>query len=633
MADSESTAQRTLGNYEILTELGRGGMGVVYKARDLSLQRYVALKVLPRHLASNEVHVARFVREARAAAQLNHPNIAHVYDIGSGQGRYYIAMELVNGQALAERIRAHGPIPCQEALEITRQVAEALAVAHAAGVIHRDIKPANIMIDEAGRVKVMDFGLAKFQGATTGISMTGAVLGTPLYMAPEQFQGTNVDERADIYSLGVTLYEMLAGEPPFNADTPLGLMYQVVEKPIPDLATLVTVPPVAVRQVVARMTAKKPEDRYPSAQALLADLASPPGEERKRPPRNAPSQWEEFQAGCGELLDKVNLSWALPVVGVLLVAGLLWSVTQSQGTRTGAVTQGQDFTEDLGNGFTVSMVWIQSGSFEMGDAKDVGGRVNDDLRPVHTVDLDAFWIGKYEVTVGQFKRFVQETGHRTPSEIAGKGWGPTDDGMGSWQENINWKTPGFALTDEHPVPMVSWNDAMRFCEWLAKKTGRTYTLPTEAQWEYACRAGTTTTYSWGDNADDGAAYLNAADRSLREALPKIGWTAQWNDGYPFSAPVGRFRPNNWGLYDMLGNSSEWCLDWYGKQYYRDSPRKNPKGPEKSDPELRNGAWVGTKQRVMRDGGWHGGMMHNTCATRGKEYIDFGISGFRLVCLP
>lgn len=272
MGDSR-VARVKWGNYEILSEIGRGGMGVVYRAVDSVLQREVALKVLAPHLAGNPQYLARFMREARTAAQINHPNITHVYTAGEAGGQAYIAMELVKGQTLADQIRAQGPISSARALKTVREVAQALAAAHSAGIVHRDIKPANIMIDETGHVKVMDFGLARFQErATAGLTASGAMLGTPLYMAPEQIQGGEVDGRTDIYALGVTLYEMLAGVPPFEADTPIALMYQVLQQPIPDLTDCLPMPPPAVRQLVTRMTAKRQEDRPANAEALLAEL-------------------------------------------------------------------------------------------------------------------------------------------------------------------------------------------------------------------------------------------------------------------------------------------------------------------------------------------------------------------------
>jgi len=266
-------AGSVIDNYEIVAELGRGGMGVVYKALDRSLHREVAIKVLSPHLAGDPQFVDRFLREARAAAQLSHPNIAHVYAVGESSGHRYIVMEYIKGQTLAHWIRTQGALESSRALSIVREVADALSTAHSAGIVHRDIKPANIMIDGAGHVKVMDFGLAKLASATAGVTASGAILGTPQYMAPEQVQAREVDGRADIYSLGITLYEMLAGEPPFNADTPIGLMYQIVHEPLPDLGRLLPIPPLAVRHILAKMTAKKPEERYSTSEMVFSDLS------------------------------------------------------------------------------------------------------------------------------------------------------------------------------------------------------------------------------------------------------------------------------------------------------------------------------------------------------------------------
>ena len=268
MPSNDSLVGKTLGSYQIQREIGRGGMGVVYLAHEQSLRRVVAVKVLAARLTDDAAYVKRFIREARAAAQLDHPNIVTVHSVGERDGLYYIAMQYVEGRSLAQLIREKGPLDWRSALDITRQAAEALAEAHKRGIIHRDIKPDNIMIDEAGRVKVMDFGLARAASATTKLTADGAQLGTPMYMSPEQINGDPVDVRADIYSLGVMLYEMLAGRPPFQADTPMALMYQITHRPLPDVARLNATVPKIVAGVVAGMTAQQPEQRFPSAQTL-----------------------------------------------------------------------------------------------------------------------------------------------------------------------------------------------------------------------------------------------------------------------------------------------------------------------------------------------------------------------------
>ncbi len=315
----------TVGNYEILRELGRGGMGVVYKAHEQSLQRIVALKVLSPALAEDPVFVKRFMREARAAARLDHPNIVTVYAVGEHNGAYYIAMQYVKGQSVAERIREEGQLDVNEAFQIAREVAEALANAHGQSIVHRDIKPQNIMLDQAGRAKVMDFGLAKLLEANSDLTMKGDRIGTPMYMAPEQIRGKKVDTRADIYALGVVLYQMLAGSPPYKADTPLTVMRQVTEAepdPLEEFNSSVCKPLV---RVVQKMMAKDLDERYGSAEevardirAVIADPFDAPNAVPPRPlasPAPAPKRTEP-------LVTRRRMVSALGAVAVLAVVGL-----------------------------------------------------------------------------------------------------------------------------------------------------------------------------------------------------------------------------------------------------------------------------------------------------------------------
>ena len=264
--------RQRIGNYEILAELGRGGMGVVYKAYEVSLNRIVALKVLPERLSEDRAFVKRFQREARVAAQLVHPNIVTIHAVGEDADQHFIAMEYVKGDALSGLIKDEGQIEIRRAVRIVRQVAEALREAHDQDIIHRDIKPQNVMVDRAGRARVLDFGLAKALYTDTRLTADGAMLGTPQYMAPEQCEGAEVSARTDIYALGVTLFEMLTGQPPFEADTPMALMYQIAHRAASKPSSLNSEIPAELDRILAKMVAKKPEDRYDSAEALCADL-------------------------------------------------------------------------------------------------------------------------------------------------------------------------------------------------------------------------------------------------------------------------------------------------------------------------------------------------------------------------
>jgi serine/threonine protein kinase len=226
---------RTLGHYEILAELGRGGMGVVYRARDLRLDRLVAFKTLPGDATGDPEKLRRFVKEAKAASALQHPNVAPIYEIGEAEGVHYIAMELVEGGTLAEKIDRQ-PLEMAELLEIAVQVAGALDEAHSRGIVHRDIKPRNIMFTARGQAKVMDFGLAKMSRtmkapaedeATVTVTIPGLILGTVQYMSPEQALGRDVDERSDIFSLGVVLYQMVTARLPFRGATVAETLHQI----------------------------------------------------------------------------------------------------------------------------------------------------------------------------------------------------------------------------------------------------------------------------------------------------------------------------------------------------------------------------------------------------------------------
>src|SRR5579871_4546527 len=266
-----------LGPFEIITAIGAGGMGEVYRARDTNLDRNVALKVLPSALAHDTERLARFEREAKALAALNHPNIAQIYGVEQGA----LVMELVDGPTLAERLRA-GPIVAREAVEIALSMAEALEAAHSKGVIHRDLKPANIKLPGGGKVKVLDFGLAKRLEHTSeseetmamaGETGAGQIIGTLSYMSPEQAEGRNVGDRSDIFSFGVVLYEMLCGVRPFHGQTAVATLASILNGvPIPPRQIRPQIP-ASLERIVLQCLAKKPQERC-SASELLGELQS-----------------------------------------------------------------------------------------------------------------------------------------------------------------------------------------------------------------------------------------------------------------------------------------------------------------------------------------------------------------------
>jgi len=258
-----------IGHYRIVSELGRGGMGVVYKAHEESLNRFVAIKVLGEHLMEDPTQIERFIREAQSAASLNHPNIVQIYSVSEDNDLHYFAMEYVSGRSLQQILRTRGPLESEQVARIALQTASGLQAAHEQGIIHRDIKPANLLIDDRGLVKIADFGLALMGGAASRLTATGMFMGTPGYLSPEQCLDQEVDKRTDIYSLGVTLFEALSGKTPFVADSPLALLRQIVDVEPPDLGELNPEVDPELRAIVARMMAKDRNLRVASCGELI----------------------------------------------------------------------------------------------------------------------------------------------------------------------------------------------------------------------------------------------------------------------------------------------------------------------------------------------------------------------------
>jgi serine/threonine protein kinase/tetratricopeptide (TPR) repeat protein len=279
----------TVGRFEVLSELGRGGMAVVYKARQTDLDRVVALKILPPALTHDTGYVARFRQEARSAARLEHPHIMPIYEVGEANGLHYIAMKFIEGQTVKDLVAEEGALSVHKAASLLAQVGDALDYAHRRGVIHRDIKPSNMMVTAEGWVFLTDFGLARgTSGDTGGLTMAGTVMGTPEYMSPEQAQGLpNVGPPTDIYALGVVLYELLTGTFPFQADTPMGMLAaRLLQTPTPPRDVRGDLP-VAVEDVVMRALARKPEARFPSAATMVSALRAASGIGNAEPQRPA----------------------------------------------------------------------------------------------------------------------------------------------------------------------------------------------------------------------------------------------------------------------------------------------------------------------------------------------------------
>ncbi len=263
-----------LGRYEIIGELGQGAMGLVYKAKDPLIDRPLAIKTISLNLAMEEdkaEYEARFYQEAKAAGSLSHPNIVTIYDVGKSGDVAYIAMEFLQGRELRDVLNEYPLLPIDQVLDIVVQVAQGLAYAHEHGIVHRDVKPANIMVVRDGHVKITDFGIARMASASVR-TQTGMVLGSPKYMSPEQVLGKTIDQRTDIFSLGVMLYEMLTGQQPFVGDTINAIMYQTINTVPRSPNALNPAVPAMLNFIVAKALAKNPDDRYRDAEEFANDL-------------------------------------------------------------------------------------------------------------------------------------------------------------------------------------------------------------------------------------------------------------------------------------------------------------------------------------------------------------------------
>src|SRR5216683_2514777 len=319
MLSSEQTQSgegRTLAHYQLRSLLDKGGMGEVYLAEDPRLGRLVAIKLLARHLVRDETAKVRFLREARAASRLDHPNIGTIHDIGEQDGELFMVLALYEGETLKKRLE-RGALPAQEALGILRQVAQGLEAAHRVGIVHRDIKPANVLLTNAGIAKVLDFGLAKLVSDSQGHTMTqaGQVMGTPLYMSPEQLRGEAVDWRSDLWSFGALAYELLSGASPFQTDSTLATVSRILLEEPPSLISVPGVPG-RLAELVSHLLRKNPAGRPQNASEVLRRLEEGDGAGPSRP-----------RTGSLNTPERRGARWWTAVVvvaGLLLAVAALW---------------------------------------------------------------------------------------------------------------------------------------------------------------------------------------------------------------------------------------------------------------------------------------------------------------------
>jgi hypothetical protein len=575
-----------LGEFEILEHIGQGGMGAVFKARQTSLQRLVALKTLKPFVSDDPDYVARFHQEAVAAAALSHPNLVQVYAAGEAEGIHYFAMEYIEGESAQARLERKGRLDPLEAIAIGSHVAAALEHGwRKASLIHRDIKPDNIFLSEDGEVKLGDLGLAKTAGQTMGLTMTGACMGTPHYISPEQSEGMKgVDLRTDIYSLGCTLYHLLSGEPPYKADSAMAVMLKHVSAPVPDMRGVWPECPAELAAVVMKMMQKRPAERQQTHAEVGAELRHVYDLLSGHSVPDAVAVTQQQAAGTAR---KSNGALYAGLAAVVVVAAAAAAMFLGK-SKTGAgpvpplavAAKPIPAREDTHPTPAVSPTGsvLPKATKEAPFVNSLGMK----FVPVPIVSGP---------TAGQKVLFsVWDT--RVQDYAAYAGAKKVDD---AWtrqnRDGLNAERVPVGRELNHPVVGVSWEDAQGFCQWLTEKEiaegklskGLKYRLPTDEEWSWAVglppeldgtpaeKSGKNSVdFPWGKDYPPTKKVGNYADETFHGKFPKDAsdknkdqpWIEGYADGYATTSPVGSFPANAYGLYDMGGNVWQWCEDWF-----------------------------------------------------------------------
>jgi formylglycine-generating enzyme required for sulfatase activity len=561
--------------YEIKELIGQGGMGVVYRAFDKNRDEDIAIKLLLPSLTKNERALERFLNEARISSKLSHPNIVNVFDVQNDGDLYFLTMELLEGQDLRQimdnQTTVGRPFEIDDIKEYIQGITDGLNHAHKF-TVHRDIKPENIWITEEGEVKLMDFGIAQLQ-STSQRTQTGAAMGTAYYMAPEQLKGkSDIDGRADQYAVAVLMYELLTGEVPAG-------MIEPVNEARPDT-------PTPMVDAIHQALKPKPENRF----ANMDDFNEQVQRSKGGRGSNTGKKKSGSNSGDGSSEGAGNKSIIIILLIIFVaialgVGGGAYSRYIDEQARIKQVEKEKKLLSQL----NLQMQSIPGGSFKMGSKQE------KDEQPIHNVSIKPFKIMSKEVTVGQFRQFVDVTGYKTDAErnkhnksgcYINKDWKKHE-----YVKGYSWSNPSFNQTDNHPVVCVSYWDGEAFVKWLNKNTGQVFSLPSEAQWEYAARGGSNKKYHYGNSTSQLCQYGNVMDNT---PLPNGAvWTkrAKCDDGYLATAPVGQYQPNQFGLYDMIGNVAEWTQDCWNDSY-RGAPANGKAWKKGSCAErvLRGGSW-------------------------------------------
>ncbi len=638
----EDLTGKQLNQYQIVSPLGEGGMAAVYKAYQPSMERYVALKILPRHFASDPQFVGRFEQEAKVIASLQHPHILPVFDYGETDGYTFIVMPFVETGTLSDLLLGN-PLPLDQIRLITAQIGDALDYAHLRGIVHRDIKPSNILIDERGNCILADFGIAKMVEGTTEFTQTGGIIGTPAYMSPEQGLGDKPDGRSDIYSLGIILYEMATGRTPYQAETPMAIVIKHIHDPLLPPRSVNPQISEALERVILKALAKSRVDRYSTCaefvqaiQNLTADplgtvpaavkplpalatlieasdattppvMIQPPAPAPPPPasPTVEPSQqktrwipwavatvgifgigviailmiWFIFLNGPNDEAATVLLVPTPTTIEILQPTQTATSVPEIFETPPSTETPTQTLEPTLGIGATLLSPIDESVLVFIPAGEFIMGAADNDP------NADADELPQKTIFVDAFWMDQFEVTNRQYQTCVNSSACPLPaDAESATRYNYY----GDAEFEDYPVINVTWLDASTYCQWRGAR------LPTEAEWEKAARGDSGYLYPWGNTFEPMHSNY-CASTILCPDEPE--------DGYIDTAPVGSFAEgvSPYGVHDMAGNINEWVADWYDVNYFASLTDgfENPTGPESGEERSIRGGSFGLNATKLR----------------------------------
>lgn len=664
---------QNLGQYRVIEPIGQGGMASVFKGYQPGLDRYVAIKVLPPYYAHEPGFSARFEREAKAIAQLTHHHILPIHDYGQQDDLTYIVMQYIEGGTLKDLMGR--PVPLKEAARFVGEIASALDYAHQRGVLHRDVKPANVLIDQ-GRSRwslLSDFGLARMVEGTSQLTGSGVGIGTPQYMSPEQGQGKKVDRRADVYSLGVVLYEMATGRVPFEAETPFAVVLKHIADPLPLPSTINPGVPPEVERVILKAMAKEPDGRFDTAGALADALRkavsekpitiSPPAEMEATPPLTAeiaPPSAPDVVMSSAEDVSAPSPVTPIPVAPARS-RGWLWAVIAGLVALAGVAvvlvlagayailrpsqTPEQQADATVNAAQIAAVQDLETATAGAGSAaahtptprptSTAAATAGAQDRPTPTPDVETLtttreadgatmvYVPAGEFLMGSPPDEGYENEYPQHMYYLADFWiDQTEVTNAQYRMCVQAEAcqpvepcsddPNYGA-DDHPVVCVTWDQASAYAEWVG---GR---LPTEAEWEKAARGSDGRRYPWGNEFD--GSRTNYCDKSCLQR-----WRdGSLDDGYEHTAPVGRYPAgaSPYGALDMAGNVYEWT-----QSVYQEYPYDSEDGRE----DLGAGNSV---RRVVRGGSFDDDGDGVRCAFRLNHYPFKSLRyvGFRVVMVP